>query len=200
MSASSSVGKVASAFITRKGAGKIFAPSGAGAAAAKALAAAAKQKTEELPPTVFSMGPDRTVHFLLDPEDTNNALSLMEESMQPGDSTPMHSHVTEDEFFYFVKGQFKVIVGPDVLDVGPGDSAFVPRGTVHGWINMSDAPGKMLIGFTPSAKGHLLLPLVQTPKFKELTPEQMRDDYDFVIHGPPLTKDSPLLVSGYRGG
>lgn len=141
---------------------------------------------------------DRQFGLLLDPQHVGPGMSLIEEVVPPGAGTPLHMHVTEGEWFYFVRGKFKAVVGADVLDLDAGHSAFIPAGTPHGWCNVGDETGTVLFGFTPSDKGHLLTDKMM--KLHEYDADTLKDVYDVVVFPDsrgPLTPDSPFFVTGF---
>ena len=80
---------------------------------------------------------------------TGGALTLLEIEASPGAGPPPHVHDNEDEAFYVVDGTFEILLGEEIVRAGAGDFAFVPRGTVHRFSNVGDAPARMLIAFTP---------------------------------------------------
>ena len=57
--------------------------------------------------------------------------AVVEEIVPPGVGAPLHRHSREDEIFYVIEGTFRIWRGDDVLDVGPGDVALLPRDQVH---------------------------------------------------------------------
>jgi quercetin dioxygenase-like cupin family protein len=46
---------------------------------------------------------------------------------------PPHVHQGREEVFYVLSGQFTFTLGTEILNVGPGGTVFVPRGTRHGF-------------------------------------------------------------------
>ena len=49
-----------------------------------------------------------------------------------------------------IEGRLSFQVGDELVEVGPGELAFVPRGTPHTFANLSDAPARQLIVCTPA--------------------------------------------------
>ena len=90
-----------------------------------------------------------TLTFKATAETTGGTLTAIECEAAPGGGPPPHLHENEDESFYVLDGQFEILVGDELLRAGPGDYAFVPRGTVHRFANVGDAVGRLLILFTP---------------------------------------------------
>ena len=82
-------------------------------------------------------------------ERTGGSLVLLENLTAPGGGPPPHVHAREDEFFYVLDGTFEIRIGDELHTVGAGGFAFVPRGTVHNFRNVTDAPARILVGFTP---------------------------------------------------
>jgi CMP-N-acetylneuraminic acid synthetase/mannose-6-phosphate isomerase-like protein (cupin superfamily) len=60
----------------------------------------------------------------------------------PGEGARTHSHVTHDEWWVVVEGQFEWRLGDGSVMVGnPGDILFLPRGTVHTIVCTSKTDG-----------------------------------------------------------
>ena len=90
-----------------------------------------------------------TMTFKATGESTRGGLVLLENLTAPGGGPPPHIHMREDEFFYVLDGAFEIRIGDHVHAVGPGDFAYVPRGTVHNFRNTAATPSRILVGFTP---------------------------------------------------
>ena len=90
-----------------------------------------------------------TMTFKATGESTGGSLVLIENLTAPGGGPPPHVHTREDEFFYVLDGSFEIRIADELHAVGPGGFAYVPRGTVHNFRNTADAPGRILVGFTP---------------------------------------------------
>jgi mannose-6-phosphate isomerase-like protein (cupin superfamily) len=91
-----------------------------------------------------------TMTFRATGETTAGQLLLIENLTVPGGGPPPHIHTREDEFFYVLDGTFEIRIGEELLDLGPGDYAYVPRRTVHNFRNTADTPSRILVGFTPA--------------------------------------------------
>ena len=64
---------------------------------------------------------------LLRSEESEGAVSIVETSPPPGTGPPLHRH-DFDEAFYVIEGRLSFQVGDELVEVGPGELAFVPRG------------------------------------------------------------------------
>ncbi len=94
------------------------------------------------------------IRFLLESGDTNGALAMFEFTVPAGAKVPVpHFHVSYDETIYGVAGVVTFAVGGKVVEIGPGDSCFIPRGVVHGFNNFGQAEVKALAVATPALIG-----------------------------------------------
>ena len=94
------------------------------------------------------------LHFLQDRHGTNDGVDMFTTTAQPGAGMPIpHFHEDWDETIYGLTGEITWrINGHDVV-VGPGQSAFVPRGIVHAFGNHSDAAASFLSILSPGRLG-----------------------------------------------
>lgn len=65
---------------------------------------------------------------------------------------PLHLHHKQDEWFFVIRGEFKVQVGDEVLILKEGDSAFAPRKVPHTFSKTSEGVGQMMVLFQPAGK------------------------------------------------
>ena len=94
------------------------------------------------------------VKFLLEAADTNGSVAMFEFTVPVGAKMPLpHSHKHYDETIYGVEGVITFTVEGKTVDVGPGESCFVPRGAVHGFNNLKQTAVKGLAIITPALLG-----------------------------------------------
>ena len=67
-----------------------------------------------------------------------------------GALAPLHCHGREDEICYVIEGTFRIWRGNEVLDVGPGGIALLPRHQVHTFRNIGTDPGRILTVIQPA--------------------------------------------------
>ena len=89
------------------------------------------------------------VEFLATSEQTGGAFSLFDNYTLPGAGIPPHFHTQEDEAFWIVEGTYRFWVDGEDVELGPGGFVFLPRNTPHGYTNIGDGTGRMLIQTTP---------------------------------------------------
>jgi quercetin dioxygenase-like cupin family protein len=108
------------------------------------------------------------VRFMIDGERTGGAFSLVEHPLPPRAlGAPLHTHHNEDEYSYVLEGRFGVQLGPDTLEVGPGDLLFKPRGVAHAFWNAGEEPARLLELISPAGFENYfreLAPLLAAPE------------------------------------
>ena len=81
---------------------------------------------------------------------SRGAYSLIEYSHRPGaPGPPPHVHRQHEEAFFVLEGELTLAVGPDVVTVGAGQTAVVPRGQVHQPSNRSARPVRFVFLSSP---------------------------------------------------
>ena len=91
------------------------------------------------------------VRFMIDGATTGGAFSLVEHPLPPRAlGAPLHTHRNEDEYSYVLEGRVGVQLGDDVLEAGPGDLVFKPRGVPHAFWNAGDEPARLLELISPA--------------------------------------------------
>lgn len=77
--------------------------------------------------------------------ETRGALAVVERSVQPGaDGPPLHVHDRTSDAFFVLEGMFAVQIGEERRELGPGDLALAPPGTVHGRTEAVGGPARLL--------------------------------------------------------
>jgi quercetin dioxygenase-like cupin family protein len=94
------------------------------------------------------------IRFLLEAADTNGSVAMFEFTVPAGAKVPVpHSHKHYDETIYGVEGVLTFTVEGRPVEIGSGDSCFIPRGAVHGFNNTGQANAKGLAVVTPALLG-----------------------------------------------
>ena len=94
------------------------------------------------------------VHFGLDSAETNNQMSMFKCVVHPGAKMGVpHYHEHFDEAVYGLKGIVTYTVNGKTIELGAGDSLFVPRGAVHAFINLHSDTAEFMCATTPAAIG-----------------------------------------------
>jgi quercetin dioxygenase-like cupin family protein len=94
------------------------------------------------------------IRFLLEAADTYGAVAMFEFTVPVGARVPVpHSHERYDETIYGVEGVLTFTVAGKPVDIGPGETCFIPRGVVHGFNNLKQTDAKGLAVITPALLG-----------------------------------------------
>ncbi|MGH7122609.1 MAG: cupin domain-containing protein [Acetobacteraceae bacterium] len=94
------------------------------------------------------------LEFLHDKDDTVGSLDMFRMTVQPHTRMPVpHYHESWDETVYGISGTVTFRIDGKDAAIGPGQSAFIRRGIVHGFDNRTDAPATCLCVLTPGVLG-----------------------------------------------
>ena len=98
--------------------------------------------------------PGHRMRVLLDARALAGDVAVFENTVPPRTlGAPPHRHRDEDEFFYVLEGELVFLSEDDEQRCGPGTTATLPRGHVHGFWNPTDAPARALLTITPARFG-----------------------------------------------
>src|SRR5213079_595706 len=91
------------------------------------------------------------VRFMIDGSDADGRFSLVEHPMSPRAlAAPLHRHNREDEYSFVIEGRMGALLGDEVLEAGPGDLIFKPRGEWHTFWNAGEGPCRILEIIAPA--------------------------------------------------
>ena len=94
------------------------------------------------------------IRFLLEAADTNSSVAMFEFTVPAGANVPVpHYHKAYDETIYGVEGVVTFTVEGKPVDIGPGETCFIPRGAVHGFNNLKQTNVEALAIVTPALLG-----------------------------------------------
>jgi quercetin dioxygenase-like cupin family protein len=94
------------------------------------------------------------LRFLQSKDDTAGSLDMFEMTVQPNARMPIpHYHESWDETVYGLTGTTTWRVDGKDIDVGPGETVFIKRGIVHGFINRTAEPASCLCVLCPGVLG-----------------------------------------------
>ena len=95
-----------------------------------------------------------TIDFLLEAADTNGSAAMFEFTIPAGAKVPLpHYHEHFDETIYCLSGILTFTVDGKTMDLSPGETCFIPRGSVHGFDNLKQVEAKALSVITPALLG-----------------------------------------------
>jgi mannose-6-phosphate isomerase-like protein (cupin superfamily) len=96
--------------------------------------------------------------------DTDRALAVLEDTVQPGYGPPPHIHLYENESFYVLEGEFAFTLDDEKVSAPAGTTVNVPKGHVHTFQNIGSTPGRLLAIVWPAVAFEAFVAEVGTPK------------------------------------
>ena len=84
---------------------------------------------------------------MVDAAHGSDSLRVGEVTVAPMSRVPRHTHTNTEEAMVLLEGELQALVGSQRIDIEPGDVVLAPAGTVHGFINLSDTPARLLYVF-----------------------------------------------------
>jgi quercetin dioxygenase-like cupin family protein len=103
-------------------------------------------------------------------EQTGGAFSLAENLVRRGGGSPVHVHDREDETFFVLDGELRVVVGEEGHTAGPGTVAVLPRRLRHAYVVISDT-ARFLTLHTPAGFERFVAEVGQPAEALVLPPE-----------------------------
>lgn len=86
---------------------------------------------------------------ILGTAESGGAISIVDSVSPPDSGPPRHVHDREDEIFVMLSGRCAFWLEGQILERGPGETVFVPRGREHTFRVVGDTPSRHLVILTP---------------------------------------------------
>jgi quercetin dioxygenase-like cupin family protein len=86
-----------------------------------------------------------TLTVLRNPEGAPRTPAVIEMTVPPGVSPPLHVHDTLDDSFLMLEGQLLVRCGETTLVAGPGDYVVLPAGVEHTFRVIGEVPARVVL-------------------------------------------------------
>ncbi|WP_052483679.1 cupin domain-containing protein [Flavobacterium sp. MEB061] len=102
---------------------------------------------------------------------TDNNLSVIEQTMPFNSGPPPHYHSDMDEMFYIIDGEMTIWIEGKIHKLTAGSFAMVPRETVHYFKITSQIPCKALNMYTPGGFEKGIIRNAQETKILTLPPK-----------------------------
>ncbi len=84
---------------------------------------------------------------IVDAAHGSDALRVGELTIAPMTRVPRHAHTNSEEAMVLLEGTLEAQVGSQRVTIEAGDLVLAPAGSVHGFLNRSDTPAKLLYVF-----------------------------------------------------
>ena len=102
-------------------------------------------------------------------EQTGGAFSLADNLARRGNASPVHVHDRDDETFFVLDGELRVVAGEDDYTAGPGTVAVLPRRLRHAYV-VTSATARFLTLHTPAGFEQFAAELGQPARALTLPP------------------------------
>ncbi len=120
-----------------------------------------KEFTADRKPLVVAPNAGRPLDFpghpmkvLLDGGSTTGDVAFVELTVAPQSfGAPPHIHHDEDEYFYVLEGEVRILSENQVFAAQAGTLAALTRGYLHAFWNASNTPARMLVAIAPGTFG-----------------------------------------------
>ncbi len=126
-------------------------------------------------------------------KDTGGQLCIFDTVRSGQGGPPLHLHHKQDEWFYVIKGEFKIQVGEDIFILKEGDAAFAPRKIPHSFAKISDGIGQLMVLFQPAGNmesffiERAALEAESDIQKKEAALKTLWKRHGMEVVGPPIT-------------
>jgi quercetin dioxygenase-like cupin family protein len=107
-------------------------------------------------PYALAAGEGRTYNYGIDftvkagELGSGRRLAFVEYTTRAGEEPPDHTHGTEDEIFYVLRGELTFRCGEDTFELADGGFIFLPRGIEHGYQIRSEHDVRLLTVTSPA--------------------------------------------------
>lgn len=94
------------------------------------------------------------LRFLQSKDETAGSLDMFEMTVEPNARVPVpHHHESWDETVYGLSGVITFRIDGQDVTLGPGETAFIRRGVIHGFRNDTQEPAICLCVLSPGVLG-----------------------------------------------
>ena len=137
-------------------------------------------------------GPGRDLVFKVTSDDTDGAFDYFIVEVAPHGGPPLHVHLKQEETIHVLKGRYKVQIGDDLFQLEEGGFAYLPSNVPHAFLNLTDAPGEVIVVYTPGGGIKFHEELGQLTRHGPPEPKavaQLFEKHGMKLLGPPLSLD-----------
>jgi quercetin dioxygenase-like cupin family protein len=137
-------------------------------------------------------GRGRDLIFKATGDDTGGALDYFTVEVAPYGGPPLHVHLIQEETIHVLKGRFKVQIGDDLFRLEEGGFAYLPANVPHAFLNVTDAPGEVIVVYTPGGGIKFHEELGQLTRNGSPEPKvvaQLFEKHGMRLLGPPPSLD-----------
>ncbi|MGK7926062.1 MAG: cupin domain-containing protein [Spirulina sp.] len=137
----------------------------------------------------YDYAPNESIKFILSAAETSGQFDIAESQYSYLGGPPLHIHTQQDETHYILEGKLRYQIEEEAIDLEPGDSIYIPKGTPHAWINLEQEPARAIVVLNPGGSEGFFQ-TVSSPPSEQIdfeTLAKVARDYHTEIVGPPLS-------------
>lgn len=127
--------------------------------------------------------PGQVARVLLSGEESAGQFVIFQLDLQPGFGAPEHHQPDEDEWWFVLEGELDIVIGDQKARVGPGASAYAPRGCTHSFMNNGDRVAKMITMNSPAGHERFFEAVAKLPDLaQDSDRRKLMVDHGVVFH------------------
>jgi quercetin dioxygenase-like cupin family protein len=127
-----------------------------------------------------------TLAFKVTTEDSGGALLIVEIAHHAKGGPARHMHHNQDEWFHVIEGEYILEVCGERFRLGPGESAFSPRGVPHGWAYVGEGLGRIAFALAPAGRAEAFFRAITEADGPAPQDPAFWPPYEMALMGPPL--------------
>ncbi len=90
----------------------------------------------------FKQTAHEDVYFMITGDDTDGKFDHFDIRVGYLGGPPLHVHIEQDETFHVISGELRLKVGEQMIDAKEGQFVYIPKNTVHTYVNLKQEPAR----------------------------------------------------------
>jgi mannose-6-phosphate isomerase-like protein (cupin superfamily) len=151
------------------------------------------KQAKQLPPDGgrrFKPSPGEDVFFKMGGSETEGRFDYFEIRVGHLEGPPLHIHLIQDETFHVLEGELSVKVGDELIPCKAGEFLFIPKGTIHTYVNLKPERARAVGNLSPGGFDDFVAELSAYQRSVPKSDQKIVDEISAKHHqaqiGPPL--------------
>jgi mannose-6-phosphate isomerase-like protein (cupin superfamily) len=146
----------------------------------------------------LALGPGVDMFFKISGDEADGLFDYFEIRVRYLGGPPLHRHPDQHETFHIIEGELTIKVGDQLVEAKAGDYLFIPKGTIHGYVNLKEGTtARAVCNVAPGGFDKYMEELSQYMSTAH-PPDQARINeisakYGQIFAGPPLAVSMGLM-------
>ncbi len=112
--------------------------------------------------------------------ETENLVSVIEQTYEPGKGSSIHAHDKDYHLFYVLEGSFNIQVEEIEGDVFEGDIVYIPKKKFHKFVAISTTPARVLVITFPAGLENFFIELKEINDIGEVDLNKIASRYGII--------------------